>query len=54
MALTLTRGLHRELFVFITYFVVVFSVIVQGLSFERLTSRQKRKMLQSEEAPKVL
>jgi CPA1 family monovalent cation:H+ antiporter len=54
LALTLTRGLHRELFVFITYFVVVFSVIVQGLSFERLTSRQKRKMLQSEEAPKAL
>ena len=46
LALTLTRGLHRDLFVFVTYFVVVFSVIVQGLSIERLTSREKRRMLE--------
>lgn len=47
LALTLTRGLHRDLFVFVTYFVVVFSVIVQGLSIERLTNREKKRILES-------
>jgi CPA1 family monovalent cation:H+ antiporter len=50
LALSLTRGLHREMFVFITYFIVVFSVIVQGLSIERLTNRAKRKMLEDKPA----
>ena len=43
LALTLTRGLHRELFVVITYCVVVFSIIVQGLSIERYVEYRKKK-----------
>lgn len=42
LALSLTRGLHKDLFLFITYCTVVFSVVVQGLSIERLTGRWKR------------
>jgi CPA1 family monovalent cation:H+ antiporter len=42
LALSLTRGLHKDLFLFITYCTVVFSVVVQGLSIERLTGRRKR------------
>ncbi|BAV08497.1 sodium/proton antiporter, CPA1 family [Filimonas lacunae] len=44
LALTLTRGLHKDLFLFITYCVVVFSVVVQGLSIERFTLRRKKKL----------
>ncbi len=36
LALTLTYRLHKDLFVFITYCVVVFSVLVQGLTLDRL------------------
>ena len=44
LALTLTRGLHRDLFVVTTYCFVVFSIIVQGLSIERyIEYRKKRK-----------
>ncbi|GGH82777.1 CPA1 family monovalent cation:H+ antiporter [Filimonas zeae] len=52
LALSLTRGLHKDLFLFITYCTVVFSVIVQGLSIERLTSRQKRALIESREVIK--
>ncbi len=43
LALTLTRGLHRDLFVVSTYCVVVFSIIVQGLSIERYIEYRKNK-----------
>ena len=43
LALTLTRGLHRDLFVVTTYSVVVFSIIVQGLSIERYIEYRKKK-----------
>lgn len=43
LALSLSRGLHKDLFLFITYCTVVFSVVVQGLSIERLSGRVKRK-----------
>jgi len=43
LALTLTRGLHRDLFVVTTYCVVVFSIIVQGLSIERYIEYRNRK-----------
>ena len=43
LALTLTRGLHRDLFVVATYCVVVFSIIVQGLSIERYIEYRKSK-----------
>lgn len=43
LALSLSRGLHKDMFLFITYCVVVFSVVVQGLSIERMANRRKRK-----------
>ncbi len=41
LALTLSSRLHKDLFLFITYCVVVFSVVVQGLSLERLFLKSK-------------
>ena len=35
LALTLSYRLHKDLFVFITYCVVIFSVLVQGLTLEK-------------------
>ena len=43
LALNLTNGLHRDLFVFITYCIVVFSIVVQGLTFEKFINRKTRK-----------
>lgn len=43
LALTLTRSLHLDLFVVLTYCVVVFSIIVQGLSIERYIENRKKK-----------
>ncbi|RFM29008.1 cation:proton antiporter [Deminuibacter soli] len=43
LALSLPRGMHKDLIVFITYCVVVFSVVVQGLSIERMLLQRKRK-----------
>ncbi len=43
LALTLTRSLHLDLFVVLTYCVVVFSIIVQGLSIERYIEHRKKK-----------
>lgn len=39
LALGLSDEMHRELFLFVTYIVVVFSILVQGLSLERMVKR---------------
>jgi CPA1 family monovalent cation:H+ antiporter len=39
LALTLTQDMHRDLFLVITYIVVVFSIIVQGLTVGKLIKR---------------
>jgi len=39
LALSLTVDMHRELFLVITYFIVVFSIIVQGLSVGNLIKK---------------
>jgi CPA1 family monovalent cation:H+ antiporter len=41
LALTLSYRMHKDLFVFITYCVVVFSVVIQGLTLERFFLRSK-------------
>ena len=41
LALGLTSEMHRELFLVITYIVVVFSIIVQGLTVGKLVNRFK-------------
>ncbi len=46
LALGLTQEMHRELFLVITYIVVVFSILVQGLTIEKLL---KKLGLKSEE-----
>lgn len=38
LALSIAAGTEREIIVSITYIVVVFSIIVQGLTISRLTS----------------
>jgi len=43
LALSLTYRQHKDLFVFITYCVVVFSVLVQGLTLEHFFLKGKRK-----------
>ncbi len=39
LALGLTENMHRELFLVVTYMVVVFSILVQGLSVGKLVKR---------------
>jgi CPA1 family monovalent cation:H+ antiporter len=39
LALSLTTGMHRDLFLVITYIVVVFSIIVQGLTVGKLIKK---------------
>jgi CPA1 family monovalent cation:H+ antiporter len=39
LALTLTQGMERELFLVITYIVVVFSIVVQGLTVGKLIQK---------------
>lgn len=43
LALSLTEQMERELFLMITYIVVVFSILVQGLSLESLVKRLRVK-----------
>lgn len=43
LALTLNEQHHGHLFVVITYFVVVFSVVIQGLSIEKIAQRRRKK-----------
>jgi monovalent cation:H+ antiporter, CPA1 family len=47
LALSLPPGMYRDTFVFITYIIVVFSVLVQGLSIGRFT----RRLLQAKAEP---
>jgi len=42
LALGLTDTMHREFFLVITYVVVVFSIIVQGLSIGKLVQKLKK------------
>ena len=39
LALSLTAEMHRELFLVITYIIVVFSIIGQGLTVETIIKR---------------
>lgn len=41
LALSLTENMHRELFLVVTYIVVVFSILVQGLTVGKLVERLK-------------
>ena len=41
LALSLTNNMHRNLFVSITYIIVLFSIIVQGLSLEKVVKKLK-------------
>lgn len=43
LALSLEDGMHRELFLTLAYIVVVFSILVQGLSLETVLKRLLRK-----------
>jgi len=43
LALGLTEDMHRELFLVITYIIVVFSILVQGLTVGKLVKRLARK-----------
>ncbi|NAS32544.1 sodium:proton antiporter [Flavobacteriaceae bacterium R38] len=39
LALSLTQIMNRDLFLFITYIVVVFSILIQGMSIEKLVKK---------------
>lgn len=39
LALTLTQEMHRDMFLILTYIVVAFSILVQGLTIEKLVRR---------------
>jgi len=41
LALSLADGMHRNLIVSITYIIVLFSIIVQGLTLERVVKKLK-------------
>lgn len=41
LALGLTEAMHRDLFLVITYIVVVFSIVVQGLTVGELVKKVK-------------
>lgn len=43
LALSLHKGLHTNLWIVITYMVVIFSILFQGLTIERLAKRLKAK-----------
>ena len=43
MALSLPKGLHNNLWVVITYMVVIFSILVQGLTIDKLALKLKSK-----------
>lgn len=50
LALSLNQQHHGHLFVVVTYFVVVFSVVVQGLSIEKLAAKRKKKPAVAQES----
>lgn len=43
LALSLTEGMVRDLFLVITYIIVIFSILVQGLTVEKLISKLRLK-----------
>ena len=43
LALSLTRDMHKELFLVITYAIVIFSIIVQGLTVEPIVKKLTKK-----------
>lgn len=43
LALSLNQQHHGHLFVVVTYFVVVFSIVVQGLSIEKIAANRRKK-----------
>jgi len=43
LALSLTDAMHRDLFLVVTYVIVVFSIIVQGLTVEPLVKKLEKK-----------
>jgi CPA1 family monovalent cation:H+ antiporter len=45
MALSLGTNMHRDEFVLITYIIVVFSILVQGLTIGKLAKRLQSKPL---------
>ena len=45
LALSLTETMHRELFLMITYFIVVFSILVQGLTVGKVVKKLGVKQL---------
>ncbi|OUR93940.1 sodium:proton antiporter [Flavobacteriales bacterium 34_180_T64] len=47
LALSLTKDMHRELFLVITYIIVVFSIIGQGLTVESVIKRLSNKSVES-------
>lgn len=46
LALSLTNEMHRDLFLVITYIVVVFSIVVQGLTIGKLIKKLDKKVLE--------
>lgn len=45
LALSLTEAMHRDLFLVVTYLIVVFSIIVQGLTVEPLVKKLEKNSL---------
>ncbi|HKJ41340.1 MAG TPA: sodium:proton antiporter [Sunxiuqinia sp.] len=48
LALSLHKGLHSDLWVVVTYVVVIFSILVQGLTIEKLAAKLKTKAVEIE------
>lgn len=53
LALSLQEGLHKNLFVVMTYVVVIFSILVQGLTIDKLATRLRGKPKMEQEEQKV-
>jgi CPA1 family monovalent cation:H+ antiporter len=47
LALTLTESMHRDLFLVLTYIIVVFSILAQGLSMGKLVQKLKKGVIES-------
>ena len=46
LALSLTEEMNRDLFLVITYIVVIFSIIVQGLTVGKLVNKYKEEQIE--------
>lgn len=53
LALSFSRSMHRDLFVFMTYCVVIFSVIVQGLTLQKIANRKQERPQYEEQVPET-